>query len=161
MPCRGGLRRRICNHRASLHFFCFSLTTHRLFNVERSSQDLCLGRISFWAAGLVDQIKTNIYQAQYHYRLDKTVVLAGIEVPKDSWVSLTKEERLYAIETPKGAVVSVDVALWRGDIVSPRKTADRGVRKSATLAEDATIQGIHAGMPVEFSEFGGDMQHCT
>src|SRR5580704_14763984 len=36
-----------------------------------------LGGISFWAAGLVDQVKTDIYQAQHHYRLDKATVLAG------------------------------------------------------------------------------------
>jgi hypothetical protein len=35
--------------------------------------------------------------------------------------------------------------------------------KSATLAADAAIQGIpcRAGMLVEFSEYGGDLQHCT
>lgn len=38
---------------------------------------LWLGGISFWAAGLVDQIRTDIYQAQHHYRLDKAAVLAG------------------------------------------------------------------------------------
>jgi hypothetical protein len=43
---------------------------------------LWLGGISFWAAGLVDQIKTDIYQGQHHYRLDKATILAGIEIPK-------------------------------------------------------------------------------
>ena len=43
-----------------------------------------LGGTSFWAAGLVDQIKTDIYQARHHYRLDKAAVLAGIEIPKGS-----------------------------------------------------------------------------
>jgi hypothetical protein len=38
---------------------------------------LWLGGISFWAAGLVDRIKTDIYQAQHHYRLDKSTALAG------------------------------------------------------------------------------------
>jgi hypothetical protein len=35
--------------------------------------------------------------------------------------------------------------------------------KSAMLAENATIQAIpcRAGMPVEFSEYGGELQHCT
>jgi hypothetical protein len=93
--------------------------------------------------------------------------LAGIEIATGSWVSIDEEGLLYAIETAEGAVVSIDGALWRGDIrlISPhnRKTADRGMIKSATLAEDATIQGIpcRAEMPVEFSEYGGDLQHCT
>ena len=38
------------------------------------------GGISFWAACLVDQIKTDIYQTRHHYRLDKSAVMAGIEV---------------------------------------------------------------------------------
>jgi hypothetical protein len=45
---------------------------------------LWLGGMSFWAAGLVDQIKTDIYQTRHHYRLDKSTVLAGIEIPKGS-----------------------------------------------------------------------------
>jgi hypothetical protein len=128
---------------------------------------LWLGGISFWAAGFIDQIKTDIYQAQHHYRLDKAAVLAGIEIPKGSWVSIDEEGLLYAIETAEGAVVSIDGALWRGDIrlISPRdrKAADRGTIKSATFAENATIQAIpcRAGMPVEFSEYGGELQHCT
>jgi hypothetical protein len=44
---------------------------------------LWLGGISFWAAGLVDRIKTDIYQSQHHYRLDKTTVLAGIDIPSE------------------------------------------------------------------------------
>jgi len=52
---------------------------------------LWLGGISFWAAGLVDQIKTDIYQAQHHYRLDNATVLAGIEIPRGSWISLDEE----------------------------------------------------------------------
>jgi hypothetical protein len=104
---------------------------------------LWLGGISFWAAGFVDQIKTDIYQAQHHYRLSRAAVLAEIEIPMGSWVSIDEERLLYAIETAEGAVVSIDSALWRGDIrlISPhnRKTADRGTIKSATLAEDATI----------------------
>jgi hypothetical protein len=37
------------------------------------------------------------------------------------------------------------------------------VIKSATLATDATLQGIRcrAGTLVEFSEYGGALQHCT
>jgi hypothetical protein len=128
---------------------------------------LWLGGISFWAAGFIDQIKTDIYQAQHHYRLDKAAVLAGIEIPKGSWVSIDEEGLSSAIETAEGAVVSIDGALWRGDIrlISPRdrKAADRGTIKSATLAENATIQAIpcRAGMPVEFSEYSGELQHCT
>jgi hypothetical protein len=128
---------------------------------------LWLGGISFWAAGFVDQIKTDIYQAQHHYRLDKAAVLAEIEIPKGSWVSIDEEGLLYAIETAESAVVSIDGALWRGDIrlISPRdrKAADRGMVKSATLAENATIQAIpcRAGMLVDFSEYGGELQHCT
>ena len=128
---------------------------------------LWLGGISFWATGLVDQIKTDIYQAQHHYRLDNTTVLAGIEIPRGSWISLDEEGMLYGIETAPDAMVSIDRALWRGDIrLIPshnRTTADRGMIKSATLAADAAIQGIpcRAGTLVEFSEYGGDLQHCT
>jgi hypothetical protein len=128
---------------------------------------LWLGGISFWAAGLVDQIKTDIYQAQHHYRLDNATVLAGIEIPRGSWISLDEEGMLYGIETAPDAMVSIDRGLWRGDIrlipSRSRTTADRGVMNSATLAADAAIQGIpcRAGMLVEFSEYGGDLQHCT
>ncbi len=127
---------------------------------------LWLGGISFWAVGLVDQIKTDIYRARHHYRLDKPAVLAGIEVPKGSWISIDEEENPYGIEAAEGAAVSIDGALWHGDIrlISPqdRKTADLGMIKSATIAADATIQGIpcRAGTPVEFSD-GGDLEHCT
>jgi hypothetical protein len=69
---------------------------------------LWLGGISFWAAGLVDQIKTDIYQGQHHYRLDKATILAGIEIPKGSWVSVDEEGMLYGIETAQDAVISVD-----------------------------------------------------
>jgi hypothetical protein len=102
---------------------------------------LWLGGISFRAAGLVDQIKTDIYQARHHYRLDNSTVLAGIEIPKGSWISVDEEGMLYGIETAQGAVVSIDGALWRGDIrLIPshnRTTSDRGIIKSATLAADA------------------------
>jgi hypothetical protein len=83
---------------------------------------LWLGGISFWAVGFIDQIKTDIYRAQHHYQLDKAPVLAGIEIPKGSWVSIDEEGLLYAIETAESAVVSIDGALWRGDIrlISPR-----------------------------------------
>jgi hypothetical protein len=93
--------------------------------------------------------------------------LAEIEIPMGSWVSIDEEGLLYAIETAEGAVVSVDGALWQGDIrlisLHNRKTIDRGMIKSATFAVDATIQEIpcRAGMPVEFSEYGGELQHCT
>ena len=68
---------------------------------------LWLGGISFWAAG---------FCARQHYRLDTAAVLAGIEIPRGSWVSIDEEGRLYAIETAEGAVVSIDCALRRGDI---------------------------------------------
>jgi hypothetical protein len=45
---------------------------------------LWLGGISFWAAGLVDRIETDLYQAQHHYQLDKTTALAGIDIPSGS-----------------------------------------------------------------------------
>jgi hypothetical protein len=77
---------------------------------------LWLGGISFWAAGLVEQIKTDIYQAQHHYRLDKSTVLAGIEIPKGSWIWADEEGMLYGIETAQDAVASIDGAWWRGDI---------------------------------------------
>ena len=51
---------------------------------------LWLGGISFWTVGLVDQIKTDIYQAQHHYRLDKVAVLAGIEFREAVGSQLTR-----------------------------------------------------------------------
>jgi hypothetical protein len=77
---------------------------------------LWLGGISFWAAGLIDRIKTDIYQAQHHYRLDKATLLAGIDIPSGSWVSVDEEGMPYGIETTQDAVVSIDGASWRGDI---------------------------------------------
>jgi hypothetical protein len=104
------------------------------------------GGICFWAACLVDQIKTDIYQTRHHYRLDKPAVMAGIEVPRGSWISTDDEGNPYAIETAERAAVSIDGALWQGDIrlISPhnRKTTDRGMIKSATLAADAALQGM-------------------
>ena len=128
---------------------------------------LWLVGISFWAAGIVDQIKTDIHQAQHHYRVDKATVLPGIEIPRGSWVSVDEEGMLYGIEIAQDAAVSIDGASWRGDIslipLHNRKASDRGTIKSATLAAAAVIQGIpcRAGMLVEFSEYGGDLQHCT
>jgi hypothetical protein len=128
---------------------------------------LWLGGVSFWAAGLVDQIKTEIYQAQHHYRLETTTVLAGIEIPRGSWVSVDEEGMLYGIETAPDAMLSIDGASWRGDIrlipLRNRKPSDRRMIKSAMLAAAAVTQGIpcRAGMLVEFSEDGGDLQHCT
>jgi len=128
---------------------------------------LWLGGVSFWAAGLVDRIVTDIYQARHHYQLDKAAVMAGIEIPAASWVWVDEDGTPYTIEAADGATVAIDRALWRGEIrlIPPynRKTADRGLIKSATLAADATIQGIpcRAGTLIEFSEYGGDLQHCT
>ena len=34
--------------------------------------------IGFWAAGLADQIGSDIYQARHHYRLETATVVAGI-----------------------------------------------------------------------------------
>ena len=74
---------------------------------------------------------------------------------------------LYGMETARDAVVSIDGALWRGDIrlipSHDRTISDRRMIKSATLAADTAIQGIpcRAGTLVEFSEYGGDLQHCT
>jgi hypothetical protein len=128
---------------------------------------LWLGGISFWVAGLVDRIETDIYQARHHYQLEKAAILAGIEIPAGSWVWVDEDGKPYEIEAADGATVAIDGALWRGEIrlIPPynRKTSDNGVIKSATLAADATIQGIpcRAGTLVEFSEYGGDLQHCT
>src|SRR5271156_456774 len=63
-----------------------------------------LGGISFWAFGFVDQIRTDIYVAQPHYRLDKTTVLAGIEIPPGSWVSVDEAGLLYGIEIGRAHV---------------------------------------------------------
>jgi len=40
---------------------------------------LWLGGISFWAAGLVDRIKTDVYQSQHHYRLDKIMLTSTMK----------------------------------------------------------------------------------
>jgi len=128
---------------------------------------LWLGGISFWAAGFVDEIKTGIYQARHNYKLDKATVLAGIMIPGGSRVSLDEAGVLYRIETAPDAAVSIDGALWR-DVISlipldNRADSDRGIIKSATLAIDTVIQGMpcQGGAPVEFSESGGDIEHCT
>jgi hypothetical protein len=126
-----------------------------------------LGGISFWAAGLVDQIRSGVYRAQHHYRLSKNTAFAGLEIPRGSWVSVDDEGSLYGIETDHETAVTVDGALWRGDIslipARNRTVSNRGVVKSATLAADAVIQSIpcQAGTLVEFFEHGGELQHCT
>jgi hypothetical protein len=128
---------------------------------------LWLGGISFWAAGLVDQMQTAVYVARHHYRLDKATVLAGIEVPRGSWVSVDEKGVLYEIDTEGDAVVSIDGASWQGEIRliygRTRTAADRGIIKSATLVADAAIQGMpcRAGALVEFSEFGSGLEHCS
>jgi hypothetical protein len=126
-----------------------------------------LGGITFWAAILEDRIKTEIYQARHHYQLDKATIMAGIEIPKGSWVSVDENWVLYEIETAPDAVVSIDSAQWKGEIrltgLRKRAVLDRATVKSATLAADAAIQGIpcRAGNPVEFSEDDGDLEGCT
>jgi hypothetical protein len=128
---------------------------------------LWLGGISFWGAGLIDQIKTDLYQTRHHYRLDKATVMAGIAVPKGSWVSVDEAGLLYGIETDEDSAVTIDGAAWRGDIhlmLLPDRTAlDRGRVKSATLAADAAIQGTpcRAGSLVQFSEGITGLEHCT
>jgi hypothetical protein len=135
--------------------------------LNRSCCRRVAGGISFWAVGLVDEIKSDIYRAQHHYRLDKATAFADLEIPSGSWVSVDEEGSLYGIETDHDMTVSIDGALWRGEIrlipQSTRTASNRGVIKSATLAADSVIQGIpcRAGMLVEFSEHGGDLQHCT
>jgi hypothetical protein len=125
-----------------------------------------LAGISFWLVGLVDQIRTDIYQAQHHYRLEKATNLAGLDIPTGSMISVDEEGRLYEIETAEGTVVAIDGASWRGEIrlipPSQRRPGDRGMLKHATLAADAIIQGIpcRAGSLVEFSESGGDLLSC-
>lgn len=135
-----------------------------------------LGGISFWVAGMVDEITTAIYVAQHHYRLDRAAIMAGIEIPKGSWVSVDERGVLYGIETATDASVSIDGAQWSGDIrlagLGKRAVADRATVKSATLAADTAIQGIpcRAGKPVEFFEApdwlgpassDGDLDGCT
>jgi hypothetical protein len=128
---------------------------------------LWLGGSIVWTAGLVDTIRTAIYQARHHYKLDKATVLAGIAIPGGSWVSVDEKGVLYGIETGPDAAVSIDGALWQGEIRliygQPPTAADRGMIKSATLAMDTVIQGLpcQGGTLVEFSEFGGDVEHCT
>jgi hypothetical protein len=126
-----------------------------------------LSGLSFWAAGLVDEITTAVYQARHHYQLDKATIMAGIEIPKGSWVWVDENWVLYEIETAPDAVVSIDSARWSGEIrlagLGKRVVLDRATVKSATLAADAAIQGIpcRAGNPVEFSEDDGDLEGCT
>jgi hypothetical protein len=124
--------------------------------------------ISYWAFVLADQITTDIYQARHHYRLAKTTVMAGIELPQGSSVFIDEAGRLYEIDTKAGATVSIDGALWQGEIrlipEAARTASDRGMIKSAILATDAVIQGTpcRAGKLVEFTEYaGGDLLRCT
>jgi hypothetical protein len=67
--------------------------------------------------------------------------LAGIDIPSGSWISVDEDGMLYGIETTEDAVVSIDGALWRGDIrlipFRNRTTSDRGMIKSASLAADS------------------------
>jgi len=123
--------------------------------------------IGFWAAGLADQIRSDNYRAQHHYRLETASVVAGIALPQGSWVSLDEAGRLYEIEAGPGVAVSIDGALWQGDIrlnlPADPTASNRGIVRSATLAADATLQGTpcRAGEPVEFAEDGGELQHCN
>jgi len=123
--------------------------------------------VSYWAFGLADQILTDIYQAQHHYRLAKATIIAGIALPQGSWVFVDEEGRLYEIDTKAGARVSIDGALWQGEIrlipEAARTASDRGIIESATLAADAVIQGTpcRTGKLVEFTEYGGDLLRCT
>jgi hypothetical protein len=91
--------------------------------------------ISYWAFVLADQIATDIYQARHHYRLAKTTVMAGIELPQGSSVFVDEAGRLYEIDTKAGATVSIDGALWQGEIrlipEAARTASDRGIIKSA------------------------------
>jgi hypothetical protein len=134
-----------------------------------------LAGVTFWAAILQDRIGTAIYEARHHYQLDKATIIAGIEIPKGSWVWVDENWVLYQIDTAPDAVVSIDGARWKGDIrlagLGRRAVLDRATVKSATLAADATIQGIpcRAGKPVEFFEsapwlaasYDGDLEFCT
>jgi hypothetical protein len=124
--------------------------------------------ISYWAFVLTDQITTDIYQVRHHYRLAEATIMAGIALPQGSWVFVDEEGRLYEIDTAAGARVSIDGALWQGEIrlipEATRTASDRGIIKSATLAADAVIQGTpcRAGKLVEFAEYGGgDLLRCT
>src|SRR5271169_304183 len=123
--------------------------------------------ISYWGFVLVDQITTDIYQARHHYRLAEATTMAGIVLPPGSRVFVDEAGRLYEIDTDAGARVSIDGAVWQGEIClipeAMRTAADRGIIKSATLAADALIQGTpcRAGKLVEFTEYGGDLVHCT
>jgi hypothetical protein len=134
-----------------------------------------LGGITFWAVLLQDRIGTAIYEARHHYQLDKATIMAGIEIPKGSWVWVDENWVLYEIDTTPDAVVSIDNAQWSGDIrlagLGKRAVADRATVQSATLAADALIQGIpcRAGKPVEFYEsepwlaapYDGALEFCT
>jgi hypothetical protein len=123
--------------------------------------------VGFWAAGLADQIRSDIYQARHHYRLETATVMAGIALPQGSWVTVDETGRPYEIEAGPGTTVSIDGARWQGDIYlilpANRTASDRGIVKSATLAADATLQGTpcRAREPVAFAEDGGELQHCT
>ena len=123
--------------------------------------------IGFWAASLADQVRSDIYQAKHHYRLETATVVAGIALPPGSWVSVDEAGRLYEIEAGPGATVSIGGARWQGDIrlmLPPDAPASGpGIVKSATLAADATLQGTpcRAGGLVEFAEEDGELQHCS
>lgn len=121
--------------------------------------------ISFWAAGVVDRIRTAGYQAQHHFQLDKTTLLGGIEVPAGAWVSIDEHGAIYALEVGENASVAINGALWLGDIqlipAIDRTFADRWIA-SGTLAADAVLQGIacRAGGLVVFSTPDGALSHC-
>ena len=125
-----------------------------------------LGGISFWAAGLIDQLTTAIYEARHHYRLERATTMAGIAIPAGSWVWVDELGVLYQIDTAPDAAVTIEGARWRGEIrlagLGNRAVADRASVKTGVLAEDTAIQGVscRAGQPVEFSDSGDALFGC-
>jgi hypothetical protein len=86
---------------------------------------LWLGGISFWAAGLVDQITTDIYQARHHYRLDTSPVLAGIEIPRGSWISLDEKGCSMGSRLPRTLWCRSTVRFGAATFVSSPCTTER------------------------------------
>src|SRR5436190_7802553 len=65
-----------------------------------------LAGLSFWATGILDEISSDMYQAERRYRLNKPTLFEGLEIPSRSWVSVDEEGRLYRIETDQQNPIS-------------------------------------------------------
>jgi hypothetical protein len=111
---------------------------------------LWLVGISFWAAGIVDQIKTDTYQAQHHYRLDKATVLARVELPRGSWVSVDGNGG----KSTKDLACTADRDVWF-------RTIERRLLERCVLADTATVGLVVCGSGEEIVLSGDGLDACT